>query len=88
MGGTVRWPPMVKEDPNIKDRSQYCTYHNDHDHKIKDFISFGLEVLELLRKGYLNEFLSDKSKRTWGQGVMDREVKHDSWSNPRLWIEL
>lgn len=67
MRGTVRWPSNLKINPNARDSSQYCAYYNDHGRKTEDYLSLRLEVFELLRKGHLTEFLSDKARKIWGQ---------------------
>ncbi|XP_010445555.1 PREDICTED: uncharacterized protein LOC104728238 [Camelina sativa] len=62
MGGTVRWPSKMKALENMCDTSKWCEFHNDQGHKTEDCISLRMEVNELLKKGYLREYLSDRTR--------------------------
>ncbi|XP_010474540.1 PREDICTED: uncharacterized protein LOC104754077 [Camelina sativa] len=61
MGGTVRWPPKMKALDNRRDTSKWCEFHDYHGHKTEDCISLKMEVNELLKKGHLREYLSDRT---------------------------
>ncbi|XP_010445888.1 PREDICTED: uncharacterized protein LOC104728627 [Camelina sativa] len=62
MGGTVRWSPQMKAPDNKLGTSKWCEFHNDHDHMTEDCITLRMEVNELLKKGYLREYFSDKTR--------------------------
>ncbi|XP_010462614.1 PREDICTED: uncharacterized protein LOC104743203 [Camelina sativa] len=62
MGENVRWPPKMKAPDNKRNTSKWCEFHNDHGHRTEDCISLRMEVNELLKKGYLREYLSDKTQ--------------------------
>ncbi|KAL0742225.1 hypothetical protein Bca4012_083738 [Brassica carinata] len=40
----------------------WCDFHSDHGHKTEDCVALKIEVNELLKKGHLWEFLSEKAK--------------------------
>ncbi|KAF2615456.1 hypothetical protein F2Q70_00011711 [Brassica cretica] len=40
----------------------WCDCHRDHGHKTEDCIALKIELNELVRKGHLREFLSEKAK--------------------------
>lgn len=57
----VKWPQKMSTR-SIPKQKQWCKFHNDHDHKMEDCISLKMKVIEILKKEYLLEFLSDKAK--------------------------
>ncbi|KAG7547449.1 Aspartic peptidase domain superfamily [Arabidopsis suecica] len=62
MGGTVRWPQKMKAPDDKRDTSKWCEFHNDHGHRTEDCITLRMEVNELLKKGHLREYLSDRTR--------------------------
>ena len=62
MGQQVKWPQKMKAPDSFRNPGFWCDFHRDHDHKTEDCITLKIEVNELLRKGHLREFLSDKAK--------------------------
>ncbi|KAF3501702.1 hypothetical protein F2Q69_00042171 [Brassica cretica] len=40
----------------------WCDFHRDHGHKTEDCVALKIEVNELLKKGHLRVFLSEKAK--------------------------
>ncbi|XP_056851602.1 uncharacterized protein LOC130500683 [Raphanus sativus] len=62
MGSQVKWPPKMKAAEANRNPKQWCEFHSDHGHTTEDCIALKMEVAELLKKGYLREFLSDKAK--------------------------
>ncbi|KAG7552568.1 Retrotransposon gag domain [Arabidopsis thaliana x Arabidopsis arenosa] len=62
MGGTVRWPKKMKAPDDKRDTSKWCEFHNDHGHRTEDCITLRMEVNELLKKGHLREYLSDRTR--------------------------
>ena len=44
------------------DITKYCEFHGDHDHLTPDCMALHFKVAELLKKGYLQDLLSDKGK--------------------------
>ena len=56
---------MAPEDDGTRflpEPDLWCEFHRDHGHKTEDCITLKIEVNELLQKGYLREFLSEKAK--------------------------
>ena len=64
MGNTIKWP-QKNNNPNPKrDITKYCELHGDHGHSTPDCIALCFEVADLLKKGHLQDLLSDKGKNT------------------------
>ena len=62
LGGSLRWPKKSDRPDEQKDKSKWCGYHNDHEHRIEDCNHLRKEVAWLLSKGYLNHLLDKKGK--------------------------
>ncbi|XP_056847418.1 uncharacterized protein LOC130498091 [Raphanus sativus] len=62
MGPQVKWPPKMKAAEAIRNPKRWCEFHSDHGHTTEDCIALKMEVAEILKKGYLREFLLDKAK--------------------------
>ncbi|KAF3603148.1 hypothetical protein F2Q69_00034960 [Brassica cretica] len=62
MGQQVKWPQKMKAHDSFRNPGFWCDFHRDHGHKTEDCIALKIEVNELLRKGQLREFLSEKAK--------------------------
>ena len=52
----------IKATDSFQNPNRWCDFHNNHGHKTKYYITLKMEVNELLKKGHLPEFLSDKAK--------------------------
>ncbi|GMN28335.1 hypothetical protein TIFTF001_041154 [Ficus carica] len=61
----VTWPKKLPENP-ARDTSKYCEFHKDHGHNTMDCRALRAEVAELLKKGHLREFLTEKGRETYG----------------------
>ncbi|XP_031262292.1 uncharacterized protein LOC116120486 [Pistacia vera] len=64
MGNVVRWPVKLKHLGAKLDITKWCEFHGDHHHNTINYIALHLEVAELLKRGHLREFLTDKGKST------------------------
>ncbi|KAF3578488.1 hypothetical protein DY000_02031456 [Brassica cretica] len=62
MGQQVKLPPKMKAPDSFRNPELWCRFHHDHGHKTEDCIPLKIEVNELLQKGHLREFLSEKAK--------------------------
>ncbi|KAL5574386.1 hypothetical protein UlMin_023983 [Ulmus minor] len=73
MGNTVKWPRKTNNPDPKRDITKYCEFHGDHGHSTPDCISLRFEVADLLKRGHLQDLLSDKGKNTLAQ----REARRD-----------
>ena len=64
MGNTVRWPKEPNNPYAKCDTTKWCEFHHDHGHNTLDCIILQLEVTNLLKKGHLQDMLSNKGKNT------------------------
>ena len=62
MGNTVKWPRKFNNPDPKWDTTKWCEFHADHDHSTPDCNALLLEVADLLKKGHLQDLLSDKGK--------------------------
>lgn len=52
--------------------TKYCEFHKDHGHHTIDCRALRAEIVELLKKGHLQEFLTEKGRETY---MLDNEQK-------------
>ena len=78
MGNTVKWPRKMNALPEHRDARLRCEFHGDHGHRTEDCVALKYEVAELLKRGHLLEFLTEKGKQT----VARREEKRQSNDTP------
>ncbi|KAF2604484.1 hypothetical protein F2Q70_00025207 [Brassica cretica] len=62
MDQQVKWPQKMKAHDSFRNPGFWCDFHRNHGHKTEDCVALKIEVNELLRKGHLREFLSEKAK--------------------------
>ncbi|GMN51474.1 hypothetical protein TIFTF001_020629 [Ficus carica] len=67
----VTWPKKLPGNP-ARDMMKYCEFHKDHSHNTINCRALQAEVVELLKKGHLREFLTEKGRETYG---LDNELK-------------
>lgn len=62
MAPQVKWPQKMQAPDFFRNPNRWCDFHSDHGHKTEDCVSLRIKVNEPLKKGHLQEFLSDKAK--------------------------
>ena len=67
MGNIVKWPRKTNNPDPKRDITKYFEFHGDHGHSTPDCIALRFEVTDLLKRGYIQDFLSDKGKSTLAQ---------------------
>ncbi|XP_070057645.1 uncharacterized protein [Nicotiana tomentosiformis] len=68
LGTKVKWPPMMRSDPNTRKSDALCEFHQEHARKIENYIALRQEVVNILRQGQLKELLSDKQRTNFSRG--------------------
>ncbi|KAF3587764.1 hypothetical protein F2Q69_00029422 [Brassica cretica] len=83
IGQHVKWPQKVKAPDSFRNPGLWCDFHRDHGHKIEDCVDLRIDVNELLHKGDLREFLSEKSKNHQNKEVPAKSAGAIPASLPR-----
>ncbi|KAF3566480.1 hypothetical protein DY000_02014460 [Brassica cretica] len=83
MGQQAKWPQKMKPPDSFRNYGFWCEFHRDHSHKTEDCIALKIEVNELLRKGHLREFLSDKAKSHLSKETTGKPTEAAPVSPPR-----
>ncbi|XP_031247962.1 uncharacterized protein LOC116105691 [Pistacia vera] len=65
MGKVVKWLAKLPYFGARRDTTKWCEFHGDHGHVTTDCITLCLEVVELLKRGHLQDFLTNKGKVTF-----------------------
>ncbi|XP_013608046.1 PREDICTED: uncharacterized protein LOC106314764 [Brassica oleracea var. oleracea] len=76
--GQVKWPQMMKAPDSFRNPSFWCDFHRDLGHKIEDCVALKIKFNELLWKGHLREFLSEKAKSHLRNETM--AAKKSTWN--------
>ncbi|XP_048619995.1 uncharacterized protein LOC125590464 [Brassica napus] len=83
MDQQVKWPPKMRAPDSFRNLDLWCEFHRDHGHKMEDCIALKIEVNELLQKGYLREFLSEKAKNLLSKETPRKYAETKPASPPR-----
>ncbi|KAF3595126.1 hypothetical protein DY000_02021696 [Brassica cretica] len=83
MGQQVKWPQKMKAPDSFRNPGFWCQFHRDHGHKTEDCVALKIEVNELLKKGHLREFLSEKAKIHLRQETTGKPTEAAPVSPPR-----
>ncbi|KAF2557478.1 hypothetical protein F2Q68_00015071 [Brassica cretica] len=79
----VKWPQKMKAPDSFRNPGFWCDFHRDHGHKTEDCVALKIEVYELLRKGHLRDFLSDKAKSHLSKETTGKPTEAAPVSPPR-----
>ncbi|KAF8088932.1 hypothetical protein N665_0526s0005 [Sinapis alba] len=63
--------------------NEWCDFHKEHCHKTKDCVALRIKVNELLKKGHLREFLSEKAKSHLNKETTNQPTQASPASPPR-----
>ncbi|XP_013608316.1 PREDICTED: uncharacterized protein LOC106315092 [Brassica oleracea var. oleracea] len=83
MGQQVKWPPKMRAPDSFRNPDLWCEFHRDHGHKTEDCVVLKIKVNELLQKGYLQEFLSEKAKNLLSKETPRKSAETKPASPPR-----
>ena len=83
MGQQVKLPPKMRGPNSFRNPDLWCEFHRDHGHKTEDYVALKIEVNELLQKGYLREFLSEKAKNLLSMETSRKSAETKPASPPR-----
>ncbi|KAF2580024.1 hypothetical protein F2Q68_00005041 [Brassica cretica] len=79
----VKWPQKMKAPDSFRNPGFLCDFHRDHGHKTEDRVALKIEVNDLLKKGHLREFLSEKAKSHLSKETMGKPTEAARVSPPR-----
>ncbi|KAF3553404.1 hypothetical protein F2Q69_00014137 [Brassica cretica] len=83
MGQQVKWPQKMKAPDSFWNPGFWCDFHLDHSHKTEDCVALKIEDNELLRKGHLREFLSEKATSHLSKDTAGKPTEVAPISPPR-----
>ncbi|XP_013669028.2 uncharacterized protein LOC106373400 [Brassica napus] len=83
MGQQVKWPQKMKAPDSIRNPGLWCEVHRDLGHKTEDCVALKIEVNELLKKGPLREFFSEKAKSHLSKETTGKTTEAAPVSPPR-----
>ena len=64
-----RWPNKMGGDPSKRNQNLYCTYHRDKGHTTEQCMVLKDHLEQLVKVGYLKEFVVDPRNQEVGQGT-------------------
>uniref|UniRef100_A0A0D3E8H3 Retrotransposon gag domain-containing protein n=1 Tax=Brassica oleracea var. oleracea TaxID=109376 RepID=A0A0D3E8H3_BRAOL len=80
------WQQVASEDEStdsFRNPCYWCDFHRDHGHKTEDCVAQNIKVNELLKKGHLREFLSEKAESHLNKETTGKPTEAASVSPPR-----
>ncbi|KAF2548903.1 hypothetical protein F2Q70_00021515 [Brassica cretica] len=83
MGQQVKCRQKMKAPDSFRNPGLWCDFHRDHGHKTEDCVALRIKVNELLQKGHLLEFLSEKAKNHLNKKVSAKSAGAIPYSPPR-----
>ncbi|KAF3510026.1 hypothetical protein F2Q69_00006777 [Brassica cretica] len=73
----------MKAPDSFRNPGFWCDFHRDHGHKTEDCVALKIEFNELLKKGHLREFLSEKAKSHLRKETTGKPTEVATVSSPR-----
>ena len=67
-----QWPNKIGGDPSRKNQNLYCTYHKDKRHTTEQYRVLKDHLEQLVKMGYLKEFVVDPMNQETEQGARPR----------------
>ncbi|XP_030930892.1 uncharacterized protein LOC115956730 [Quercus lobata] len=67
-----QWPNKMGGDPSRRNQNLYCTYHRDKGHTTEQCRVLKDHLGQLVKAGYLKEFVVDSTDQEAGQGVQQK----------------
>ena len=67
-----RWPNKIGGDPSRQNQSLHCTYHKDKGHTTEQCQVLKDHLGQLVKAGYLKEFVVDYGNQGTDQGAQQR----------------
>ncbi|XP_050281209.1 uncharacterized protein LOC126722103 [Quercus robur] len=67
-----KWPNKMGGDPSRRNQNLYCTYHRDKGHTTEQCRVLKDHLGQLVKPGYLKEFVPDSADQEAGQGVQQK----------------
>ena len=64
-----RWPNKMGGDPSRRNQNLYYTYHKDKGHTTEQYRVLKDHLEQLVKVGYLKEFIVDLRNQEIGQGT-------------------
>lgn len=58
LGDVVKWPPKMKKPKVNPDSRVWCDFHSDYGHKAANCVALRKEIQILIKKGYVNEYMT------------------------------
>ena len=68
-----KWHPKMQGNPTFHNKSKFYEFHNDHNHQTADCRQLKVKISQLIRRGHLKEFLSER-----GKAVVDKGKREDT----------
>ena len=60
---SFEWPHPLCDDPEWKDKSRFCEYHKDFEHKTNSYFQLRCLLNYLIRKRHLQEYMESSALR-------------------------
>ena len=84
-----KWPPLMRENPDQRNRSLRCDYHKDHDHGTNQCQGLKFMIERLIRARHLRRFIREPTRTAETAPASNRAiVAAEHSSEPRRTINF